>query len=188
MGLELAPGGNDKSARDNALQRAKCHKGLPADGNIFDAIYRGRQQAAKAMGSTVAILESDEEHSPPIEAGRSSDQVGSKKRSAPAHSRADHQLSSKHYKLTKDFLDKLAREKYESLVGRNMRTKCGGPNLHSIPRDLLTTSRSNCLLEWAQSTISEEYGEEAREAYTHAIMQDQAVGSLGPSVPSAGAA
>ena len=116
---ELAPGGMDKSARDSALLRARCHKGLPADGNIFDAIYRGRMQAAKAAGSFAAISESDDEHSSTNHAGSSTDPVGSKKRRAPVHSYEDQKLSRKHYRMTRDLWPKLAREKHETLAGRN---------------------------------------------------------------------
>jgi hypothetical protein len=87
------------------------------------------------------------------------------------HTQEDVELSCKQYRITKDFLARLARDKHERLVERNLRTRRGGPTVHSIPPELLTIDRSNCLHEWAQSLIIEEYGAEAQAEYTDALLQ-----------------
>ena len=103
------------------------------------------------------------------------------------HTQEDIQLSCKQYGITKDFLARLAREKHERLVERKLRTKRGGPTVHSVPPELLTIDRSNCLHAWAQSLISEEYGEEARAEYTNALMQAM-VADIGADRPMTHAA
>ena len=124
-------------------------------------------RAAADQGESQAGSSTD----PPGGERRTKDPTGSRKRGAPVHTQEDIQLSCKQYGITKDFLARLAREKHERLVERKLRTQRGGPTVHSVPPELLTIDRSNCLHAWAQSLISEEYGEEARAEYTNALMQ-----------------